>query len=606
MQDNIVQVDVRKQYMSDMQRYSLYVLFERYIPDARDGLKPVQRRTLYCMWHDVKCVSLATKRKSANTVGAVIASYHPHGDCESGDTKIYMLDGQIRTFEDLYNSGIESFEALGINELTLRVEPVIVHSLRIGQYTDKIYHIQLSNGSEIKCTSNHPIMLKNGKYVKAEDLCIYDELLTVESNNVKEYNDNPNIKNYNNLSIINIYIESVNRVPMYDFTVDTTHNMLFPMIGSSNNFEEFPMVCMHNSSVYDAMKCMTNWFEIKIPLIVYDSNSGSLQGAPQASSRYTESCLSQFSNDAIIGDLAESRMVVDWSKTFDNHTEEPDYLPVKVPILLINGTFGIAIGRRIEVPKHSLNDVIDATLDVLHNINAKVVLIPDPCQKCEIIEADWKKISNMGFGYFTERGIVEIENNEKTGQPILHIKSTPDMIFSDTVMAKIEDLIRDNKLVQIQETQDHSTEDQLDILLILKKGSDAEYVKQVLYKNTPLQDTKRVNMEVILNGEIKRMSYKAYIVNFLEFRRNVKFRLYNSRLQKAETRLHTTEVFISILESGDVENIIHMIRNQKPSEEAQLVEWLMKRLKITDVQAKFVLNTESKSSFSSRLSDILI
>ena len=378
MKDNIVPVDVRKQYMADMQRYSLYVLYERYIP-AIDGLKPVQRRILYCMWHDIKCVSLSTKRKSANTVGTVIAKYHSHGD----------------------------------------------------------------------------------------------------------------------------------------------------------------------SAVYEAMKPMTNWYEIKCPLIVYDSNSGSIQGGPQAAMRYTESCLSQFSMDSLFGDLIESKMVVDWSKTFDNHTEEPDLLPIKVPLLLVNGTFGIAIGRRIEVPKHSLNDVIDATISVLKNPNAKVILIPDPCQKCEVVDTDWKKISNMGFGYFTERGIVDIES-DKNGNQILHIRSMPDMIFANTVLDKIEDLIKENKLVQINDIQDHSTEERLDIWLILKKGSDAEYVKQVLYKNTPLQDTKRVNMEVMIGDEIKRLSYKAYIVAFIEFRRNVKFRLYNARLQKAETRLHTIELFIAI------------------------------------------------------------
>jgi DNA gyrase subunit A len=232
MKDNIIPVDLRKQYLSNMARYSLYVLFERFVPDVNDGLKPVQRRTLYCMLNDVKCTSKVSKRKSANTVGAVIASYHPHGD----------------------------------------------------------------------------------------------------------------------------------------------------------------------TSVYDAMKCLTNWFEIKVPLINYDSNSGSLQGGPQAAMRYTESYLSKFTMDVIMADLIESRQCVDWSKTFDNHTEEPMCLPVRVPLLLVNGTFGICIGRRIEVPKHSLNDVIDATLAVLHNPNAKVALIPDPCQKCEVVDTDWKKISNMGFG----------------------------------------------------------------------------------------------------------------------------------------------------------------------------------------------------------------
>ena len=427
MKDNIIPVDLRKQYLSNMARYSLYVLFERFVPDINDGLKPVQRRTLYCMLNDVKCTSKASKRKSANTVGAVIASYHPHGD----------------------------------------------------------------------------------------------------------------------------------------------------------------------TSVYDAMKCLTNWFEIKVPLINYDSNSGSLQGGPQAAMRYTESYLSKFTMDVIMADLIESRQCVDWSKTFDNHTEEPMCLPVRVPLLLVNGTFGICIGRRIEVPKHSLNDVIDATLAVLHNPNAKVVLIPDPCQKCEVVDTDWKKISNMGFGYFTERGIVNISFT-KNQTPVLDIMSVPDMIFANTVVENIEKLIKENKLPQITDIQDHSTEEQLDIRLILKKGSDAEYVKQVLYKQTSLQEIKRVNLEVVDGNEIKRLSYKAYILNFINFRRTVKFRIYNARLQKVETRLHMTETYIAILESGDVENIIHLIRNQKPSEEQQLIVWLMKKLKITDLQAKFILNTEIK------------
>ncbi len=425
--DNIIPVDVRKQYMQDMARYSLYALFERYVPDLRDGLKPVQRRILYCMWNDIKCVSKSTKRKSLNTIGQVSGLYHPHGD----------------------------------------------------------------------------------------------------------------------------------------------------------------------SSVYGAMQTLTNDWEIKVPLLNYDSSSGSIQGGPQAAARYTESYLSQFTMDAIMADLIESKMCVDWDKTFDGHTTEPLCLPVRVPLLLINGCFGVVIGRQIEVPKHSLSDVIDATLAVLHNPNAKVVLIPDPCQKCEIIEADWKKISNMGFGYYIQRGIIDI-TTDKSGISIIHLRSMPDLVTANSVLDTIQKLIKDNKLPQITDIQDHSKTDELDIWLVLKKGSDAEYVRQVLYKNTNIQSTKRVNMEVVDENEIKRVSYKAYIVNFIEFRRTVKFRIYNARLQKVETRLHMTETFIAILESGDVENIIHAIRNQKPSEEAQLIDWLMKKLKITDLQAKFVLNTEIK------------
>ena len=425
MKDNIIQINAHDQYMSNMARYSIYTLYNRYVPDIRDGLKPVQRRILYAMWNDVGNISVGAKRKSSNTVGIVIAKYHSHGD----------------------------------------------------------------------------------------------------------------------------------------------------------------------TSVYDACKVLTNWWEIKVPLINYDSSSGSLQGAPQAAARYTESYLSKFSVDCLLSDLSEAKTVVDWQNTFDNHTIEPESLPVKVPLLLVNGTFGIAIGRRIEVPKHSLSDVIDATIEVLHNPKAKVVLIPDPCQKCEVIDTDWKKISNSGFGYYYQRGIIEI-NTMKNGNQYLAIRSTPDLVTANSVMEKIEELVKNNTLVQIADIQDHSTEECLDIWIILKRGSDANYVKQALYKNTQLQDLKRVNMEVINGTEIQRVSYKAYIAYFLEYRRECKLRIYNARLQKAQTRLHQIDTYIKILESGYVDDIIHMIRNQSSMDEGYLVEWLMKKLNITDLQAKFVLHTE--------------
>lgn len=425
MEDNIIKVDSREMYMNDMGRYSIYILYNRYVPDIRDGLKPGQRRILYVMQHEVKCISNSTKRKSSNTVGIVIAKYHSHGD----------------------------------------------------------------------------------------------------------------------------------------------------------------------TSVYDTMKPMTNWFEIKVPLIVYASNSGSIQGADQAAMRYTESYLSQFALDHVIGELAETQSVVDWQKTFDNNTIEPQSLPVMVPLLLINGTFGIAIGRRIEVPHHSLNDVIDATLTLLHNPKASIVLIPDPCMPCELVDTDWKSICDNGYGSYTCRGIVEtIKNKDDTYT--LSIRSTPDLVFSDTVKDKIEDLVRTGKLIQIKDIQDHSTNDQLQLDIHLKKGSDPNYVKQMLYKNTPLQVKERVNMEVLNGLDICRISYKAYILYFLEYRRLTKFRLYNYRLQKVKTRYHQIDTYIKILKSGDVENIIHMIRNQKSMDENYLIDWLIKKLDITDLQAKFILHTE--------------
>ena len=615
--DKIVQVDSMNQYMDNMSRYSLYIWFERFVPNINDGLKPVQRRILYCMYNDVGCTSLAKKRKSANTMGMVIALYHAH-NCLSGNTKVFMLNGMISTLKELYNNNILSFEALGVDPVTLKTVPVQVHDLRIGQITNKLYHIEFSNGSEICCTSNHPFMLNDGSYKRADELTCNDILYNVlyytqtphgESaifDNLNKRNISDDKFKNNSPYITNIWIEDVINEVTYDFTAESVHNMLFPLIGSNNDNNNFPLICLKNSeAAYGTAKCLTNWFECKTPLICYDSLSGSIQGGTQAAARYTESYLSEFAMEVVLADLIECRSCVDWSKTFDGRTLEPNFLPAKVPLLLVIGTFSIVIGERVEIPPHSLNDVIDATLDVLHNPNAKVILIPDPCQKCELIETDWKAISNQGYGKFTERGILETVK-DNNGNVYISIRSVPDLVWPNSIMEKIDELITSNKLTQIADIQDHSTDDQLDIRIYLKKGSDPEYVKQILYKHTTLQDNKRVNMQVIIQEgpdlRVSRMSYKAYIVNFINMRREVKFRMYNSKLQKVETRLHTIEIYIKILESGEVDKIIHMIRNRTQSEEAQLVEWLMKKLDITDLQAKFILNTPIKNLSKGNLS----
>ena len=182
-------------------------------------------------------------------------------------------------------------------------------------------------------------------------------------------------------------------------------------------------------SCYDAMKPMVNWFESQMPLLANISNFGTLQGNGAGSQRYTETYINQFGVECAIGELAESKKVVDWVPTFDRSKMEPEALATKVPLLLINGCFSIAVGVKIEIPSHNINEVIDATVQLLDNPNSKTVLIPDPPMGCEIVDTNWKQISNMGFGYFTVRGRIDTIKNEKTGVYTLCIKSVPELVF---------------------------------------------------------------------------------------------------------------------------------------------------------------------------------
>ena len=353
-----------------------------------------------------------------------------------------------------------------------------------------------------------------------------------------------------------------------------------------------------DAAIYGAMKPMINWFESKVPLLGGKGGFGSAYGDPASAPRYTEAYISEFAMDCVLSELKECDESVDWDPNFDGKTVEPQYLPCKVPLLLINGSFSIGLGMKVEIPSHNLNEVIDATIKLIHNPNAQIVLIPDHCQPCEIIESDFKSLSNTGQGTYQVRGIIDI--GERHNRPCLIIRSTPNLTFLGSVIDKIEDLVKENKLVQIESLEDASNQNQLCYYIVLKKGSDPNFVREVIYKNTEMQQTCRVNFEVLDGIKPMRMSYKSYLQAFIEFRKLTKFRLYCNRLQAVQTRIHQVDAFIKLLESGAIESIISLIRKQN-KDEAMLVEVLIKKLNITDVQARYILRANIGSLSKARL-----
>ena len=356
-----------------------------------------------------------------------------------------------------------------------------------------------------------------------------------------------------------------------------------------------------DASIKDAIKPMVNYWEIGMPLISGAGNWGSLQGKGAAAPRYTEVKLSDFCLDCVIGDLRKSKNVVDWVDTFDYRDKEPEYLPVGVPLLLINGTYGLGVGLRAEIPKHNINEVIDATINLIKNPDAQVVLVPDHCMPCEIVEANWKKISNTGHGNYKVRGIIDIETN-KNGDAQLVIKSVPDRVYFDRgaaekggVKYKILDMVKEGKLPQITSIVDHTQNGDMRIVISLKKGSDPNYVRDMIYKNTQMEGTYTVNFEVLNGIEPLRMSYKSYLQFFIEQRMIIKFRMYANRLQEVNTRYHKIKSYVEVLESNMLDQILEVIKKQKEINDDNLVETLIKKFGLTDIQSSFIINSTYKT-----------
>lgn len=353
------------------------------------------------------------------------------------------------------------------------------------------------------------------------------------------------------------------------------------------------------TSVAEAIKPMINWFEIYEPLLCGTGSFGSMYGDPMSATRYTEVALSDYGYDCIIGELKYAKTAADWQQTYDGKYQEPIYLPATIPNLLINGSFGIGVGLITAVPKHNINEVIDATIHLLHHPNANITLIPDNCSGSDIIDTNWDELSRTGKGSFKVRGRMEVctyKGDLYNNHPALKILSMPDLVFFNTVKDQIEK-IKDSvpQIVDIlnkTEVKDECSSEDFEVYIILKKGADPNYVKSILYASTSMEATIKVNFEVIYNETPILMNYTKYLNTFIDFRRKCKFRTYANKLQVTRTKQHKIMLYVKVMESGEIDNIIKMIRRQKGIDDTEYINYLVNKLKITPLQAKFILDTD--------------
>lgn len=349
-----------------------------------------------------------------------------------------------------------------------------------------------------------------------------------------------------------------------------------------------------HSGTYPTFKTMVNWFEIKQPMMIGQGSFGTVSGEVASAQRYTECCLSPFGLECVCGALYYNNEVVDWNPTYDNKHVEPQYLPVKVPLLLINGILGgIGTGIKADLPSHNMGEVIDATLRLIDDPNAEVVLIPDHCLPCDIIDTDWKNICNKGYGSYRARATMSV-SHDKNDYPYITITSLP-MYGTNNVVNKIDEGIAAGKFPQIIDVNDESKNDYgVRIVIKLKKGTDVNFVKEALYKYTPCEQSFRVNFEAVYGTELVRLSYKAYLELFIKFATDNKIKEYSARHYVVSTKLHKLDAFIKIVGSPDIDKIINLIKKGKTSSDNELIELLISKYRLTDIQASYIINAQIK------------
>lgn len=356
-----------------------------------------------------------------------------------------------------------------------------------------------------------------------------------------------------------------------------------------------------DSGVEDALRNMINNFSSKYPTVDGSGAWGTKVDPYAAQPRYNECKISKFGLDIFMRDIQEESRSTDWQSNYDNKCMEPVYLPTRIPILLILGQMGIAVGIKTSIPSHNLGDVIDITIKLMKNPNADFTLIPDECMPCEIIDTDWKAIQETGTGNYIVQGIIETgtyQYQSKSGEyPCLIVKSLPDFTFYDKIEETIRKLVKSGKMPYIIDLISRSGIDKRDPskykfeeIIVLKKGTDPEFVREFLYTNTAIRQTRQIRVVVIKDNNLFVMSYREYLLEFIKFRRTLVYRKLNLKLQNLKTKVHETELYIKLLTSGEIESVINLIRKNKSDAKSEIVEFLIKKLRVTPIQAKFLSN----------------
>ena len=341
-------------------------------------------------------------------------------------------------------------------------------------------------------------------------------------------------------------------------------------------------------SVYDAMVRLAQEWSMRYPLVDGQGNFGSMDGDSPAAMRYTEARMKKIT-DEVMADI--DKETVDWTLNFDDTIPEPTVLPTKIPLLIVNGASGIAVGMATNMAPHNLSEVVDACCAYVDNpeITGEELLHyvkgPDfPTGGIIYGYEGVKEAMLTGRGRVVMRAKTEIEHTP-SGRECIVITEIPYMINKAEMIKKIADMINDKKIDGISYINDESDRNGLRIIIILKHDAVASVVLNTLFKNTPLQTSFAVNNIALVNGRPQLLTMRDLIRHFIDHRHDVVVRRTRYDKRKAEERLHI--VLGLLIAQDNIDEIVRIIRSSKTPDEAK--QTMMERFELDDIQASAII-----------------
>lgn len=365
-----------------------------------------------------------------------------------------------------------------------------------------------------------------------------------------------------------------------------------------------------DSSIYDSLVVMAQDFKKALPLVDGHGNFGTIEGDSAAAMRYTEAKLQKITEEALLADLDKN--VVDFVPNFDETEKEPSVLPAMIPNFLINGSEGIAVGMATSTPTHNAAEVIDAEIALLEDPEASVrdlmryVKGPDfPTGGIVINKEELRAIYETGQGKIRLRGRVETEKG-KSGHLNLVVTEIPYTMIGTGIAKFLQDVaaLYENKVTNdIVDISNQSSKEGIRIVIELKKDTDVENFKALLYKKTKLEDTFGVNMLAIKDGRPETLSLKQILQADIDFAFEVTRRKYETMLAREQEKREIQEGLIKACNVIDL--IIEIIRGSDSSQQAKkcLVEGITDGIRFKTRESAVMA---AQLAFTSRQADAIL
>ena len=343
-----------------------------------------------------------------------------------------------------------------------------------------------------------------------------------------------------------------------------------------------------DSSVYEAMVRMAQEWAMRYPLVEGQGNFGSMDGDSAAAMRYTEARMQKMT-DEVMADI--DKETIDWTTNFDDTLKEPTVLPTRIPLLLVNGASGIAVGMATNMAPHNLSEIIDACAAYIDNPECECeellqyVKGPDFPTGALIYGYEGVKEALLtGHGRVMMRARADIETSDN-GHETIVITEIPYMVNKAELCKRIGEMVNEKKLEGISHINDESDRSGMRIAIEIKRDASANVVLNTLFKNTQLQTSFVVNNIALVNGRPMLLNLKDLIKHFVEHRHDVVVRRTRFDLRKAQERMHIVQGLL--IAQDNIDEIVQIIKSSRSTEAAK--QTLQERFGLSEIQSAAIV-----------------